>query len=958
MNGLCYLLKGIESAARFLDIFANLCQRSRIEPNEVKVISVDSESGHNQSFYVWLDRRLEQSEWEDLDWWVRHLTEAVSTPLPDNQVGVMALSQFLEQQFALSPLNQFGSQSFELLVSVQQRDLFARVFGSAPKNPLHSSEIRFLSGSDDDRDRPCAFFTLPHADRDFHWAAWLDTLNLNSINGSGVKLFCGLPGRSRAVNYYVEYGWSHPVNRLADLHDGQKAYWILISNTVDEQEKIGVLWRHIESSEEVRSLSWRQNANDGLEVRMASHHQQICQTNIRAPKAIELEVKLQGIGVGLEIPLQRLDSKITATRTRLAELERGRRLLVKRRQQQFRLLLLFKDHSISIKSPTETSQRPRQFPKKLLRFLELSQRYLKQFEYSYFTKDNSGYHIIVSQDAIYSSDLLVELADSYFYQNSDWLRWQLPIFVESNYELYPPINEMTISHMFREALARKMAHREDLDEPNVLLLRPRKSRDKAGSFEIWFIKLDQDSTLLLSKAMEALNVNYSKVECEVRTSAAQYLNDQLTQHSKELTLSINKLEENLIAKADQRLNELNKTWEHLASQIANSKDLIDSQKLHISSVTKMLENYEFDWSELAYSFYHLTEQLIMNKITVLDRLSKNRELWRNTKGKVDCSLTDIERLLKQSTTELQESLQQIRDRRTKSRETLNLFLPRYQQAIVEVAEARVSINEDVIQGNQMLDRISKEEAHARQQHSHLEDLVRTATKSSQYVRRTKNEFSKLVSATRNIREETSNDFCQLDADDQSLKDLMKELATLKVSAAKKRADLSQLRKLSTERSEEMRAEISELDKLAVAEINIVEAELAVVRQKRRAAELRTKSLKSLLEDLEQENSKLSKAQNSVGHLLDVIVENHAKSMSTQNALEEELRRSKQQRSIKVSKLCLDLTSLHDELKILSRLETFISDSTWRQAADARRKLLERYAGYQRLTDSEHRNIWE
>ena len=412
---LSFFLKDPERVCQFLRLMPRFFERHRVRSENLEALHLESSDTHDlePGYYFRLTRQLDAEAIRDLEHLLSIHAFTVRTDAFPLDHDTQSLPHFIERTFSLTADMNRTIRRRDLLVAVYDQSRFAEIFESAPKSPRQTCRIRFLTGDPSGAvDWPKSFFTLDGASPDVHWDLWLESVNRRQLSDErhAARLFYRIPSRQSRSDYFVEYGWAHPLDDLPELHDHPTADWILIGHKGPAATRNGlatpVEWIAIERGQfEVENV-YTEPSMHSFDFQLPASVARIELSTMEPSRTVLLRPRLRRLLRDRSTRLDALDQQIQLARSRLFLMERERAILLNRKQRRFRFLLRF--HQREPGRGEEVS-----LPPGLVRFLDVCGRRLDEFLYGYVSDSQAGEssHVILTREPVFADELYLSLAD-------------------------------------------------------------------------------------------------------------------------------------------------------------------------------------------------------------------------------------------------------------------------------------------------------------------------------------------------------------------------------------------------------------------------------------------------------------------------------------------------------------------------------------------------------------------
>jgi hypothetical protein len=945
----------LTTVGQLLDFLPQIMDRYRWSPEDVSLrhlpaVDASQAEAAAPGFYVCFRRKLppEQTQYLARIIHAQFACEAIAVP---PGLSLYPLPRFLEESFPLVPSIPSRGGYQDLLVAVYEEESFARIYESFPKNPQYhqSPEIWFLEGLPGAEEgaaanRPVCLFTVPRAPVDERPAQWLQMSNRRRADGSDLfKLFCRLPARRGSADYYVEFGWRHPVSHLPELHAADGARWILI--TADpasgEEQTAAPGWINIQPA--AVALEFTGSAASVFDIRLPRHVGHVTLAPGQ-PRKYTLEARLCHLAAERRNELDKLEQQIQAAKERLFRMERQRNELLRRKRSRFRFLLRFKQDE------DDSSLCPR-----FQRFLTVSEPQLERFQYVYQDDELGAYHVVLTEDVCHYEELHLYLADEVYYQKEHWHEWSFNVFVMDHFALQPAVDDPQLKEIFRNALNEAFGGPDILLENRCLVLRPRgydaTHHTPELPFDVISIDVPRDHPRSLLAAFEFLNVRFAAPERKARQAGVEQLKAELNQQAEVLRAEIAQLETDLTIEAEERLAKLHGQWNELSDQIEHNYDLVRDLQGYHQVVENMIGRASHCWSEFVAQVFAVTVRAVAERRQAWDQLLAKADPWEQILAGYEPSLRTIREELSGLGAELELRVQQaeagresVRCEYDKTKARFETLKPPADAAADDVSNMLRAAERDAAE-------LEETKAEVREHCSRAQQLVERVVEGAKWLATHEQCFSELLAEARRNVEQSQENLGELQPLAAHVGQLDAEWERLHNHAEEVSRQAADLQEQGAERIPEYQRQVGSLIATARPLLRQVGKRIAVLEPKRKRAAETVELLETKCRDLEGLAAEASKLASRLAE----AEQGKEKQTAELEGLEKNFWF---QRRRKAGELEARLRELMDDLQILTEMESelqAVADLQQRTGPQAR--FAAEYAKCRALTGEEHRSIW-
>lgn len=955
--GLTFRIEELNTLGQLLGFLPQVMYRYRWGPQDVDLLHLapDDKACGAQTpagFYLRVGRRLSSAE-------AAYVTKVVQAQFPCEKVpnlpshrAIRPLPDFLEESFPLVPVTVDGWKRQDVLVAVYEQSSLSRVYGSALKNPHHHQppEIWFLEGPPEEKeDWPECLFIVPQATVDGRWQRWLEAVNEPRGDGSDlVKLYCGLPARSAVADYYVEYGWRHPVAHLPELHAAHDMRWVLISAALSAEggKTPDARWSKVKLGPE--STGFHGSADAVFDIQLPRPLRPVTLSAVRPPEKIRLRARLRHVAAKTHSDLEKLQQQIQTTKEKLFRMERERMLLLGRKRSRFRFVLRFKEH--------EGGDGKRSLCPHFKRFLMLSEPHLKRFRYAYQDDEFGAFHVVLATEACYHEDLHLWLADEVYYQMDYWQSWGFNVFVADQFELMPAVDDLRVKEAVAQALAPSLPSSEDASRERCLLLRPlgqESSYDEPGlPFTVIAVDVPRDPDHTLIGDFEFLQAAFSEPEREAHQVLASQLKAELDAHAAELFAKLEEIEQHLGQETENRLAILRKTWNQLSARIEHDYDLVQHLQGFYQMVQQMVRDFSHQWGDFATQFFEVTDRLVSDKIHALENLTSGHDKWRGVLDDAVASLCDVRSKLDQLRTEMVDRVKRAETVRDRTRAEFETTEKKHKdlKAQADVVTAEVAGMLDAADRDDK--QLQEERDKVRAAFQSTQVLKRQIQEGAQWLQRHRKCFGEVVEAARRNVGRCKDALDAL----QSLRSELRGLDGAWKSVFRDAAETAQgaqtLQQQASQELPQLSQQCGSLIGKATLLVQRVERELAEMDGDQRRARKQVADLLAKCEKMTQASAAAEAAKKQLEQAQKQEEQLSARLEESEECFWFHGRRLERELAGRVKRLMADVEAL-------SEMETeFRTATVLRQAAAFQAECAKEYAKCRALPDQQYQSLWK
>ncbi len=967
----------LKSMTKVLQLLPRVLDQSGRRPDEIKIthISEGEESEFRVGYYLdlselhdaaaleWLQKIVQQRKWTSAEF---------SGEQPDSEFR-QSLPTFLERAFRLEPTDAVVSWH-DLMVAVYEDSLLEDVFESAPKNPRQAIEIHFLAQHQDSTaERPTCIFTLPQASGSVDWHLWVNAMNRRRPGQKcdAVKLFYRVPSRSAAADYYIEYGYAHPLHELPELHRCRTNGWVMLAaqsplpNGSAGQGRNGnrltcdVDWLKIERRSHGEQISHVETASRTFHY-LVPHNRIVPLTTIESPKRFKMEVRLHRAAPGQPVRLQSLSDQIQVMKSQLFRMERERELLLHRSEVRMRYLLCF--------NQSDAEGEDEQLAPAFERFLSMSEHLLDQFYYVMLTDSVSQrrVHVLLTTNAVLGDELHLGLTSSWYYQPEQWTKWHFNVFVEGRYELLPRIQERGLkegfSQAFQDALRNSLSDHGPVPPgtERCVALRPNANLkvDDDDLHDLLVLVFDIPRHEPLAAHLELLNTAFPARELQSRELIREDIKRKLEEAAGDLDKQVDEIEDVLIAEKDRRLGALREQWNELTPKIEKALHLVTNQCDHFAEVDRMVESFETSWTEFSERFRGVTDSLVADKLRLMEQLDQEFEKWKGTIERVRKSHHDVQSDCCEMGKDMAARVAEAEDERKATADELKQAQQKYQETLLALRVLNKTISDAVAIGEQCATEIAQLEAEASKKVARLDAADRHVTMASEILKRHWGRFGNLIGTLRQSVAGANETVANIEKQADEIDALSKEWEqTLKDGEEKHARAVELARKTSTTTAATGR-QLETVLHSADGEMEKADEELKKLKEKVTAVEGRLNQLKTRREEVRTRTEQLKK--------LEAEAESVARQLKLDEGelteLESRLKKRREEFWFHREKLSAELSeamaTLMRDLQTLAAAEVSFRDAVeLHRSVRLKARMLRELRNARGLTEDEHREIW-
>lgn len=879
------------------------------------------------------------------------------------------LHEFLESMAVARTRDQNGAGAEELLVAIYGKDAKQRwgdVFNSIDKNPDEPSEIIFLEhdSSDDSakrrrpvRDHRCprVLIRLPKADLHYPWRTKLQSLNkdVGENEDPVVRVFVKMSG-GRSAEYYLEYGWGHPLPALPDLDPNpiQAVYVLICAAQPNRSPTSPSRWIRIVPRIGDSHLERPPRARNLFKVELQPDFDEVTARLSEADGEFKIVPHVEPIALGRS-RLETLDERIKGAKAELFRMEQRRATLQGLQRDRFHLVLQFRQ-------PPSDDEVPR-LADNFQQFLLTTRQQQDRFDYiCQRDEQDNDWHIVVTREPVFFQDLNIGLANRCYYQPAHWEKWDLPVFIPHHYALSPRVDDEMVAEAFHRALQDAIEDRLPEASPRTLILldSPREGRDQPA-----ITLLAMGEVRDLKSCLEFLNANYPLGEMQTRMAAREELVAMLEEMQKNLELEVGRLEHELKDQATVHLQRAQEKWNEASARIDQAADFFHRCDGEFEIFEELIRDFSMNWKEFVTEVVSKNRQLIEKKLAILDELEIKTAEWPERIREVDRGHEEVLERLPELADEMERLLAESQSlyeaARRKHAEVKDVA-----DATEAALDALCSNVEEIMQDAER----SRETAIERE--GQLKDNLTRLEKQLQQLRDCHKRVTQFQDRFAALLKDARKFVADIDDCVQTMEDCAEALQTIEESwgntfsqAQKKQEDVAQQFEQTSETIASLQTKIQDVQNEAEGLSEQIRNRREKTKQELAVLQRRLTQLQTDLADLKRETGELNKLRQVVQQAEHRLAQQKQQAridsqsiVDSADAIDSELSRFRKLERDRFDGLVAELRQTAEELKRIAELEAAVEPfrSRFRHAVRVRHDAI---AGLQSVTDEKLKRIW-